>query len=121
MVGSAMYPNKSGEAVIDLCQMSANAGLSIGVPGPVLFSATTHSPNLPITSPGVSGVRTNDSLFNLSMDSFSGLYPNTQTVSVVKDPKAAVDALYAKGSKSERIFLFLCRDIFVWLPLVQCM
>ncbi len=98
--GSSIFPgNKSAEGMIDLRQMSANAGLNIGIPGPVLFSSATHSPTLPITSTGVSDVRSDDSLFNLSINSFSGLYPNTQTVSADGDTKAAVDAIYSKANK----------------------
>ncbi len=98
--GSAIFPGKSGETVIDLRQMSANAGLNIGIPGQVLFSSATHSPTLPITSTGGgSDVRGNESLFNMSINSFSGLYPNTQTVSTAQDTKAAVDAIYSKAHK----------------------
>lgn len=105
MGGSAIFPSKSGEGVIDLRQMSVNAGLNIGIPGPVLFSSATHSPTLPITSTGVSDVRSNETLFNLSINSFSGLYPNTQTVSANQDPKTAVDAIYSKGNKGGKCMI----------------
>ena len=106
MASAAVQASKPGsEGVIDLRQISVNAGLNIGSGhGPIIFSGATHSPTLPITSTGVSGARSSDTLFSLGIDSFSALYPNTQPPpSESKDPKAPGNNLYTKGPKGKAL------------------
>ena len=103
VVAQASKPGSEGG--VDLRQISVNTGLNIGSGvGQIMFSTATHSPTLPITSVGVSGVRSSDNLFNLSIDSFSGLYPNAQPPpSNSNDPKAPGNALYTKAPKGTKL------------------
>lgn len=109
---SMMYASKSGDGSELSPIPAASIGLSLSGHQPVLFSAATHSTTLPITSAGVSGVRSNDSLFNLSINSLSSLYPNTQVPhsssesgSGTEDSKVPVDVLkfqqFSKESKGK--------------------
>ena len=109
---SMMYASKSGDGS-ELSPIPATSiGLNLSGHQPVLFSAATHSATLPITSAGVSGVRSNDSLFNLSINSLSSLYPNPQVPpsanesgSGAEDSKVPVDVLkfqqFSKESKGK--------------------